>query len=112
MENENTPPPPKRPRLDNEGSVLEEEPPKRSPDYWFDSGDVILQAEDVQFRVHREMLARHSNVFRDMFNIPQGENTNERVIHDCPVVPVSEMSSEIEYILSIFYDNLKCVFVS
>ena len=39
---------------------------------WFDDGNLILQAEhNVCFKVHRGMLARQSEVFKDMLAIPQ-----------------------------------------
>ncbi|PPR05802.1 hypothetical protein CVT26_010152 [Gymnopilus dilepis] len=82
--------------------------PTRSSDYWFDSGDVVLEAEGVQFRVHRDVLARHSRIFSDTFGMPQGEGSPQDVlVDDCPIVGLSEKSSEIKYLLSIFYDNMK-----
>jgi len=57
----------------------------RSPDHWFDDGSIILEAESTQFRVHRTMLARHSSIFRDMFEIPQPAH-GEPVVEGCLMV--------------------------
>lgn len=43
----------------------------RSENFWFDDGNIILEAESQQFRIHRGMLSRHSNTFKDMLNVPQ-----------------------------------------
>ncbi|KDR79561.1 hypothetical protein GALMADRAFT_93483 [Galerina marginata CBS 339.88] len=61
---------------------------KRS-DYWFDDGNIILQAQNTQFRVHRSILARNSNVFRDMFSLPKGSD-EEPLIEGCVVVRVAD----------------------
>jgi len=78
----------------------------RSPDYWFDDGSIILEAESTQFRVHRTMLARHSSVFRDMFEIPQPAH-GEPVVEGCLVVHLSDSAEDIKHMLCSLYD--KCV---
>lgn len=49
-------------------------------DPWFEDGNIILMPESglkyeseaqVAFKVHRGMLARHSEIFHSMFDIPQ-----------------------------------------
>ncbi|KAF7297799.1 BTB domain-containing protein [Mycena kentingensis (nom. inval.)] len=56
----------------------------RSPDYWFEDGSIILQAETTQFRVVKSVLAIHSTVFRDMFSVPLP--ADEPLVEGCPVV--------------------------
>ncbi|KAG8861126.1 hypothetical protein FRC20_011511 [Serendipita sp. 405] len=41
--------------------------------YYFATGDLVLQVDDVLFKVHRYLLTQSSSVFRDMLEIPQGE---------------------------------------
>ena len=43
----------------------------RHPDLWYGDGTVILIAESTGFRVYQGLLAKHSEVFRDMFSLPQ-----------------------------------------
>jgi len=74
---------------------------------WFDDGSVVIQAEQMQFRVHRSMLSRHSSVFRDMFSIPQPPGDLEPVIEGCSIVHVSESSQDCEDLLTLMYDNLR-----
>ena len=42
---------------------------QRDPRYWFDDGSVILLVQDVEFRVYRGILERHSPVLREMFSL-------------------------------------------
>ena len=42
-------------------------PSVRRSDLWKEDGNVVLQAGNTQFRVHRSMLADHSPVFKDIF---------------------------------------------
>ncbi|KAF7789611.1 hypothetical protein EIP86_000557 [Pleurotus ostreatoroseus] len=87
-----------------------------SKDFWFSDGNVVLIAEDllqkkdIAFRVHKGVLARHSAVFRDMFEVPQ-PNMNEIELHQgLPVVRVSEVAQEIACILEILYDGGRLFF--
>nr|GAT55194.1 predicted protein [Mycena chlorophos] len=57
---------------------------QRSSEYWFDDGNIVLQAEQTQFRVTKSMLAMHSTVFRDMLTIPLPPD--EPVVDGCPIV--------------------------
>ncbi|KAH7343490.1 hypothetical protein B0J17DRAFT_642574 [Rhizoctonia solani] len=37
------------------------------PIHFYDTGDVLFEANNVLFRVHQETLSQHSEVFKDMF---------------------------------------------
>ncbi|CAA7266007.1 unnamed protein product [Cyclocybe aegerita] len=80
-------------------------PFKRHESLWLEDGNVILQAEDTQFRVHRSMLARHSTIFKDIFSIPQQDQIMDPIVDGCPVVSLSDSAEDLEHILLIFYDN-------
>ncbi|KAF7297772.1 BTB domain-containing protein [Mycena kentingensis (nom. inval.)] len=74
----------------------------RSSDYWFNDGSVILQAESVQFRVGKSLLAVHSPVFRDMFSMPL--SADEPLVEGCPVVFLAgDSAADWEQLLDAMY---------
>ena len=76
--------------------------------FWFDDGNVILQAENAQFRVHRSLLSLHSNVFRDMFSMPQPTDITTMLnVDGCPVITLLDRASDLEHVLSVFYENIR-----
>ncbi|KDR67627.1 hypothetical protein GALMADRAFT_79593 [Galerina marginata CBS 339.88] len=79
----------------------------RASRFWFDDGNVVLQAENRQYRVHRSMLSRHSNIFRDMFNMPQPCEPAEPSVEGCPLILLTDEAEDLEQVLSIFYDNIR-----
>ncbi|KAF7370413.1 BTB domain-containing protein [Mycena sanguinolenta] len=89
-----SPPPAKRQRA--------EEEPITCSELWISDGNVVLQAGNVQFRVHFGVLARHSSVFRDMQGLPQP--SNEPNVDGCPVVQLPDDPTDIEYLLKALYD--------
>ncbi|KAJ7037817.1 hypothetical protein C8F04DRAFT_1091632 [Mycena alexandri] len=65
-------------------------------------GDIIIQAESTQFRVNRDILARHSSVFQDMFLLPQPPN--EETVDGCHIVHLSDSATDVHLLLAAFYD--------
>ncbi|CEL60499.1 hypothetical protein RSOLAG1IB_09692 [Rhizoctonia solani AG-1 IB] len=43
-------------------------PTVKSPDYYYARGDLVLQVENVLFRIHRDIISAHSSFFQDMFH--------------------------------------------
>ncbi|KDR77471.1 hypothetical protein GALMADRAFT_245645 [Galerina marginata CBS 339.88] len=84
---------------------------KRCLEFWFEDGNVILQAEQIQFRVHISVLSLHSNIFRDMANIAQKhqEDSADAVDHvnGCPLVHLWDKAVEIQHIISNIYHGVK-----
>lgn len=77
----------------------------RHPDLWYDDGSVILIAEDTGFRVYRGVLARHSEVFRDTFQIPQSTAV-DATEQDCLVVHLSDDGAEeVTIMLNILFTS-------
>ena len=72
---------------------------------WLEDGNIVLQAEDTQFKVHRSMLSRHSSVFRDMFMVPQPSIPNGDVVDSCAVVELSDSSEDLTHALRALYDR-------
>jgi len=74
----------------------------------FDDGSVVLRAKDphVLFRVHRALIARHSEVFRNMFLIPQPPpDDHTAMIEGCPVVELHDSAKDVASLLRALYDG-------
>ncbi|KAJ7212090.1 hypothetical protein GGX14DRAFT_361947 [Mycena pura] len=71
---------------------------------WFYDGNIVLIASSVAFKVHRGQLRRHSEVFDDLFSIPQ---PSEQDLYDgCPWIEVYDCPSDVFYFLNALYDGL------
>ncbi|KAF6747909.1 hypothetical protein DFP72DRAFT_972011 [Ephemerocybe angulata] len=102
---------PKRRRTDTAANDNEEgmdetnssEEIKRSPEFWFHDGSVVLQADQTQFQVHKAILERHSTVFKDVFAMPHPEG--EPTVDGRAILHVQDSAEEIQYMLSALYDH-------
>lgn len=63
---------------------------RRDPDYYFEDGSAILSVGDSLFKVHRSLLASKSEVFKDMFKVPQASQDNQ----GGPFAPQEEGTSD------------------
>jgi hypothetical protein len=97
----------KRARTDNdgEGGIWDASTANvtRHPDFWFDDGSIVLQAETSLFRVHRTILSAHSTVFADMFGIPQ--LPGQDAIEGC-IVRLPDSVCDFTWLLKALYDPL------
>ncbi|KJA16272.1 hypothetical protein HYPSUDRAFT_117235, partial [Hypholoma sublateritium FD-334 SS-4] len=91
----------KRRRKTEDESTDSDGPVKQSSRCWFDHGNVILQAERVQFRVHRSVLALHSEIMKDCFGCPQPEDGE--TMDGCPVVHLPDSAEDIENMCVLLY---------
>ena len=103
----------KRPRLDQEseecpGSSNSDERGKQDEDVWFSDGNIILQAGGVAFRVYRGILSLHSEVFADMFSVPQPVSVD--TLDGCPVVHLVDHPDELRRLLRVLFIDRKYVF--
>ncbi|TFK40674.1 hypothetical protein BDQ12DRAFT_733879 [Crucibulum laeve] len=75
---------------------------------WFDDGNIILVTQDAPtaFRLHRGVLARHSEIFQDMFAIPQPSSEVE-MFEGCQVVRMYDNPSELSNLVKALYDGVK-----
>ncbi|KAJ3548712.1 hypothetical protein NMY22_g1152 [Coprinellus aureogranulatus] len=71
---------------------------------WFDDGSVVLQAESVQFKVHRTLLARHSVIFKDTFGVPHPTDS-EPTVDGCPLLHLMDSAEDIKHMLLALYDK-------
>lgn len=73
-------------------------------DLWFEDGNIILVAGDVAFKVHRGQLERHSEIFRDLFSLPQP--LDQPMFQGFPIVQLYDSPSDITFLLRALYDGL------
>ncbi|KAJ3510331.1 hypothetical protein NMY22_g16007 [Coprinellus aureogranulatus] len=85
-------------------------PAARSTAIWFEDGNIILQAENIKFRVHKSVLALHSSVLCDMLMVakPDAYMDSDLFEDGCPVVQMKDdLASEWEELLSLIYHGYK-----
>ena len=78
-------------------------PVKRSEEVWLDDGNVILQAENVQFRVHRSVLSKHSPVFSGLFKVPHPPG--EPNVDGIPIVVLHDSPEDLKHVLLALYGD-------
>lgn len=71
---------------------------------WFDDGNIVVVAENMPFKVHKGVLAGKSEVFNDMFSLPQpsvqdGSNVNEH-FEGTPVVRLTDKWQHVQRVLA------------
>lgn len=87
---------------------------QRHEKLWLDDGNIVLVVKDMGFRVHRGVLTGHSEVFRDMFAVPQPPHqATQKLIDGCAVVPIPDEDPEaLAFVLTVIYNDdggAKCV---
>ncbi|KZP23500.1 hypothetical protein FIBSPDRAFT_952021 [Athelia psychrophila] len=75
--------------------------PVNRSDIWFHDGNIVLQAERTQFKIHGGILAQSSTVFNDMLSIPQplGPAPAYGMVEGCPVVQLSDSAEDVTFVL-------------
>jgi hypothetical protein len=76
---------------------------------WLYDGNIILQAEDTQFRVLESILTMNSAVFRDMLSMPQLEGQEK--VEGCPVVVMHDTALDLGRLLEAMFLH-ECVMKS
>ena len=76
-------------------------------DPWFEDGNIILLPEDssIAFKVHRDFLSRHSDIFKSMFELPQPSGADVEMLDDCPVVHMYDQPTELSNLIKALYDG-------
>jgi hypothetical protein len=80
---------------------------KRSEKVWFEDGNIVLQAEDTVFRVHKGFLASNSSVFHTMLALPQPVDLGDETYGGCSLVQMPESSYDLGEFLQALC--LQCV---
>lgn len=80
--------------------------PQQRGEPWFEDGNLILQADgNVSFRIHRGVLARQSEVFKDMLALPRPSALTPNG-DECETVRMYDMPVELSNLLVAIYDGV------
>jgi hypothetical protein len=71
---------------------------------WFADGNIVLLSGITGFKVHRGQLERHSQVFSDLFALPQP--SDQELFEDCILVELHDCPSDLLYFLRALYDGM------
>ncbi|KAH9885127.1 hypothetical protein C8Q73DRAFT_784849 [Cubamyces lactineus] len=75
---------------------------KRDGGVWFPTGNIILVAgRQVAFRVYQGILARRSEVFRGLFELPPPPDSEK--MDGCPVVHLPDDPQDLKHFLRVIY---------
>ena len=77
----------------------------RKGSIWFFDGNIVIDASSTLFRVHRGVLAKNSDVFRDLFLVPQPTTVPSGEIEGCAVVQMHDSAEDWTYVLNAMYDG-------
>ena len=77
--------------------------PTRHPNFWLYDGSIVLSVESCLFRVHQTILANHSEIFSDLFTVPQPEEEAEEMIEGCRIVHLSDDENDFVDLLNAIY---------
>jgi hypothetical protein len=78
------------------------------PDFWFHDGSIVLCADKTLFRVHQTVLAKHSEVFEDLFSLSQPKAEDDDFVDGCRVVLLHDSKDDFVDLLNAIY-NPSCV---
>lgn len=78
---------------------------------WFADGNIVLFTQDtdahsgVAFKVHRGVLARHSEIFESMFEMPPPMGEEVEMAEGCQVVRMHDLPDELSALVRALYDG-------
>ncbi|KAJ7181485.1 hypothetical protein C8R43DRAFT_1170392, partial [Mycena crocata] len=73
---------------------------------WFNDRNLVIQAENSQFRVYRKFfwqLVLQFSTFKDMLSFPQPSLTDAEFIEGCPIVRLPDSSWEVTFFLKAIF---------
>ena len=89
---------------------LQTSDPQKDEEVWLSDGSiVVVTADNVAFRVHKSILSRRSEVYNDLFSLPNADAAMAETMDGCPVVRVSDSSVDIRHLLLVLCCGKKCV---
>jgi BTB/POZ domain len=90
--------------------------PTRHTEFWLHDGSIVLSVQETLFRVHQTILANHSEVFADLFRLPQPtedaekgemkEGSEMQKIDGCHVVHLQDDADDfVDLLKAIYYPS-------
>ncbi|EUC54163.1 BTB/POZ domain protein [Rhizoctonia solani AG-3 Rhs1AP] len=83
-------------------------PPVRRSKFFFEDSMVVIQIEDVQFKIHKSKLME-SETFADMFTVAKGSNNREEskegISTHHPIKLKGVSASDFEHLLTLLYER-------
>ena len=79
--------------------------PVRRSKIWLSDGNIVIQAEGLQFKVHQGYLARLSTVFADVFSMPQPIGGLQPEVDGCNILQLQDSAQGLTVVLSEIYDR-------
>lgn len=86
------------------GSTGDEIAIVKHPDFYFPDGSVVIIVEQTAFRIHKYVLARHSDVFNGMWDVPQPSMSD--TYDGCPTVKLADSKTDFIDVMRVMYDVL------
>ena len=75
---------------------------------WFESGDVVIMAGYVAFRVHKDVLADSSTVIADMLScVAVNEDSDREELEGCPVIRLEDSVHNVKHLLCILFNGIE-----
>ena len=75
---------------------------------WFESGDVVIVAGYVAFRVHKDVLSDSSTIFADILSsLAVNEDSDQEEIEGCPIVRLGDSVHDVKHLLHILYNGIE-----
>lgn len=75
----------------------------RSP-IWFEDGNIVIQAEDIQYKMYKGLLATYSPFFKDVFGVPQPTADDAEAVEGCAVINLPESAEDVSYMLGFILE--------
>ena len=76
----------------------------KSKSFWLEDGNVIIETPDLQFRVYRGLLSRHSSYFESV--LASSEDAQGNFSTHCPTVFLwNDSASDWERVLRVLVNN-------
>lgn len=86
-------------------------PEEQRGEPWFNDGNIVVFTDGadpdttVAFKVHRGVLARHSEIFQSMFELPPPMAEEVEMIDGCQVVRMHDRPAELSALIRALYDG-------